>query len=167
MLITKKRILKDSKFGGNLFASLIFIIGGVLIWFAPFTVKDLDRVNLIASIIFLSVFVLFFVILGLNFLINALKLRISIRKEKFYILSDTIVDKTISTSDEVDYELKLRKFRKKVYVMSSQYRKVKEKDKCILIFINEEKYPTFVYPGNDYIIDESLKEHIVDSIEKI
>lgn len=109
----------------------------------------------------------FFVILGLNFLINALKLRISIRKEKFYILSDTIVDKTISTSDDVDYELKLRKFRKKVYVMSSQYRKVKEKDKCILIFINEEKYPTFIYPGNDYIIDESLKEHIVDSIEKI
>ena len=172
MLITKEKILKDSKFKSNLIASLIFIIVGILIWFAPFTVQNLDKMNFIATIIILSLtFVLWFEVLGLVLLIKAIKLRGNIKKRKFYILSDTIVGKTVSrnsrTQDGDDYcRLKLKNFDKNVFVTATQYRKVKEEQKCTLVFIKNKKEPSFIYPGNDYTIDESLKENIV-SIDQI
>lgn len=172
MLITTEKILKDSKLKSNLIASLIFIIVGILILFAPFTVQNLDKMNFIATIIILSLtFVLWFEVLGLVFLIKAIKLRGNIKKRNFYILSDTIVGKTVSrnsrTQDGDDYcRLRLKNFDKNVFVTAIQYKNVEKEDKCILIFIKNKKEPSFVYPGNDYILDESLKENVV-SIDKI
>lgn len=116
-------------------------------------------------------FLLWFLVLGLVFLIKAIKLRSNIKKGNFYILSDTIVGKTVSrnsrTQDGDDYcRLKLQNYDKNVFVTAVEYKNVKEDDKCILIFIKNKKEPSFVYPGNDYILDESLKENVV-SMDKI
>lgn len=165
MLITKEKILKDSKFKSNLIVSLTFIIVGILIWFAPFTVQNLDKMNFITTIIILSLtFVLWFVVLGLVFLIKAIKLRSNIKKGEFYILTDTIVKKSIALRERIEGDdlcrLKLKSFGKKVAVKVTQYKNVEEGDKCILVFIKNKKDPAFIYPGNDYIIDDSLKNKI-------
>ena len=172
MIITKEKIQKDVKKG--FIVLLVFTIGMILPSIFPiFTVNDI--LNKIITIVFLfMIFTLpFGIVVGLRFLIEKIYLINKIKNNNIYILEDTISDIYIyQNTDFSDYEgqIILEKYslicQERLKLTTVEKKKVKKGDTCFLIFTDLKKEPILSYNGNEYKLEESLKDRII-SINEI
>ena len=171
MLITKEKILKDTKRGLKLM--VIFTIAMFLPLLSPLTTANLSTTNLIISeIVIFAIFTFpFGCINGLRNIINTFNKINLIKKGAFVIVEDTITGIYIGTQSAKYFSnagnMSLKKYvSERLQIRNTEVKGLKEGNKCILIFTDITKKPILDYPGNNYEIDVSLQEKI-SNIERI
>lgn len=104
-------------------------------------------------------------------LIRTIKERNAFINDSISISVDRITDLYANcnqtSSESRAYQLTLehysRRTKKNVCVPTiNEFRKLREGDRCILVFCKGNKEPVAIYPGNEYVIDKSLTDKIVD-----
>lgn len=172
-IITHEFIIERLKSTRAISALSLFALSGFVIPFIPFWV--LGGVNTNALISFAFLFLIFGFpfgyLIGLKNIIKTSKIRNDIENKRFSVLVDEIVDTRVSKngrSSEMDdnfCELYLRRYSEEkgrtVTVRSAEFRKLAIGDQCILIFAESEKRPVLVFAGNNYCIDENLKNRLI------
>jgi hypothetical protein len=170
MLITKEKIKKDAKTKEQISALSVFALIGLFIPIIPFLFTDnIDTNTIISFVFFLLVFgIPFGYFIGLRKIIKTLYKDKCIKNDEFVIVEDTITD-LYATSNCAKYDMDdsfcqltlkyySEKSGKNVSIPNKIFRKLKEGDKCTLIFVKNIKVPFLVYPGNEYEIDNELKK---------
>lgn len=173
MLVTKEKIVKES---GNKFEMVVFSIYttvGVIMTILPFLLTRAVNMNsiILCAIFFLAFGIPFGYIIGLRNLIKTVKAQKSINANSFKIVVDKIVDMSIAPkggeSDMNDNSCQLtlqyysNKTNRNVCISYKEFRNLHLGDKCILVFMNTDKRPDVIYPGNEYFIDQSLAENVI------
>ena len=182
MLITKDLILKDSKCRAQIIPFSIFTAVGFLLLFAPFSVADLSKTNLIISEIFLFlVFTLpFGYFIGIRNLIKAIKTYRAIIKGQYIIVVDQVLDKhyyndssSFNSSDIdhsgwllyfKDYYKKYNDFVKIKNIKEGDY--LKSGDEYYLVFVKGSEGPSYAYKCDKYQLAESENDKL-ETIESV
>ena len=179
-ILNRQILIKKSKCLNQVFGCLLLTILFLLIPFAPLTVNNLSKTNLIISVIIL------FVIFGLPFgiviffrkLINALNTFIKIKKCNFVILKDKLMQKEdfyryYGTHEEAERrQLCLRLYFEQFYNIYNkeivqtcntlkEFNYFKESQVYYLIFLKNAKKPFTILKKEEYEIDSSLQNNIM------
>lgn len=184
-ILNQQLLIKKSKCLNQIFGCFLLTILFLLIPLAPLTVNNLSKTNLIISIIVL------FVIFGLPFgiilffrkTINGLNIFIKIKKSNFMILEDKLIQKEdfyhfYGTHEEAERrKLCLRLYFEQFYDIYNKeiietcntlkkFNYFKENQDYYLIFLKNAKKPFVILKKEEYEIDSSLQNNIMQ-IEQI
>lgn len=172
MLITKEKIIQDTKLNRKIVIYSIYTAVGVLITFFPLLLsKNLDLNTLVWSAIFFVAFgIPFGYVIGLHNLLKTIKEKKSAEANNLKIIVDRIINmRTVAGSSknlddnycQFTLEYYTDKTNKNVSVSFDTFRSMHLGDKCTLVFLNNSKKPTIIYSGNEYLIDRSLAGNVI------
>ncbi len=174
MLLTKQKLLNDLQAGKTIAILYIFTFVGFVIPILPFWKLQAINANSIKSfILFTLVFgIPFGYFVGIRNIIRTRKLNKAILSGNITIYIDEIKSFRVTkhgTTDDMDdnyCRLVLKKYssdgKSTVIVSSKEYDSLKKGDTCILIFAPKVKEPILVYPGNEYLVDSTLRSKVKD-----
>lgn len=171
MIITHKKIIDDYQaIKTAKIIYFIFTLIGIVVPLIPFLYLKTFDFDSIMSFVFLSLMfgLPFGYFIGLRNIINIHRINSSIKNNDIFIIESKITDKRMSPynvreDDDSRYgQITIQNFNKVLYISSKEYEVHSEGEKCILIFSKyNKKYPVLKYLGNEYVVDELLKEKIV------
>ena len=153
----------------------VFAVTGILIPFLPLVYFRSINTNAIISFFFLLIVfgIPFGYFMGIRNILKKKKINNCIQNHKFYITENVVTQKMVIPShhDEDNLELYGRLYvesygEKKecnVVVDVTTYKKVKEGDNCILVFVEVEESPVLVFAGNEYMIHYDLQNYVKHS----
>jgi ABC-type multidrug transport system fused ATPase/permease subunit len=173
ILVTKQKILSDCKINFQIVVYSILTAVSAFFMIFPFAFsKDININTIFLFVVLLAlVGIPFGYVFGLKNLIRTIKERNAFINDSISISVDRITDLYANcnqtSSESRAYQLTLehysRRTKKNVCVPTlNEFRKLREGDRCILVFCKGNKEPVAIYPGNEYVIDKSLTDKIVD-----
>ena len=173
ILVTKQKVLGDCKINFRIVVYSILTAVSAFFMIFPFAFsKDININTIFLFVVLLAlVGIPFGYVFGLKNLIRTIKERNAFINDGISISVDRITD--LYAKLQSDFKRKqsisinigtLLEANQKECLRTylNEFRKLREGDRCILVFCKGNKEPVAIYPGNEYVIDKSLTDKIVD-----
>lgn len=173
MEITKEKLFRVYNAKTKLVAYTLFFLSGFLIPLIPIIkYREISENTIVGFVVLLLFFgVPFGLFFGLKPIIKTIKDLNDIKKENIKVLYDNITSLYVTTQNgtawdsscqaTLKYYSKISKMN--VRIPAKYFSKLNNGDNCILIFLGKSQKPSFVFPGNEFLISYELKSKITDS----